>query len=160
LWSIGKYDENRVIYTQPLFGGSRTVHIGIDIGGPVYVSVHAFTAGKVIHSGINPLDGDYGPVIVVEHKLGAKPIYALYGHLSSGSVRHSPVGRSVEKGDVLGWLGPPSENGGWPPHVHFQLSWERPDTHDMPGAVSLKDRFEALLRYPDPRMVLGNIYED
>jgi hypothetical protein len=44
------------------------------------------------------------------------------------------------------------------PHVHFQLSIEPPETHDMPGAVALADRNKALVQYPDPRWVLGEIY--
>ena len=43
-------------------------------------------------------------------------------------------------------------------HVHFQLSTEAPETHDMPGAVTLDDRPKALVRYPDPRWVLGMLY--
>ena len=43
-------------------------------------------------------------------------------------------------------------------HVHFQLSIEPPDTHDMPGAVTLEDRPKALVKYPDPRYVLGMLY--
>jgi len=44
------------------------------------------------------------------------------------------------------------------PHVHFQLSLYPPETHDMPGVVTPKDRAEALLKYPDPRLVLGELY--
>ena len=50
-------------------------------------------------------------------------------------------------------------NGGWDPHLHFQLSLIEPITHDMPGVVNPKDREEALLKnYPDPRLVMGTIY--
>ena len=35
------------------------------------------------------------------------------------------------------------ENGGWPPHLHFQLSNEQPTTHDMPGAVTPAERKNA-----------------
>ena len=163
LWSIGKYDEDRVIYDQPLFGGKRTIHVGIDLGGPAHTAVHAFWDGHVIEAGINPAKGDYGPVIVTEHLLqeannNSATIYALFGVLSKPSLDLSPVGRSFKRGDVLAWLGTEEENGGWPPHVHFQLSWERPKTHDLPGAVSKEDREDALKLYPDPRSILGNIY--
>jgi len=158
-WSIGRYDENRpALYTQDLFGGGRTLHVGVDLGGPVGVAVHAFAAGEVIHAGYNPAAGDYGHVLVTRHDHGGRPLYALWGHLSAASVAHAPVGRSFQAGDVLGWLGAHGENGGWPPHLHFQLSWRRPETHDMPGAVSLDEREAALQVYPDPRMVLGPIY--
>ncbi len=157
-WTVGRYDEDRVIYTQDLFAGARTVHVGIDLGGPVGAAVHAFSDGEVVHAGYNPAPGDYGHVVVAEHALDGRPIWALYGHLSAASLRASPVGRALSAGDVLGWLGDERENGGWPPHVHFQLSWERPETHDLPGAVARADRAEALRRYPDPRVVLGPLY--
>ena len=55
-------------------------------------------------------------------------------------------------------VGDRHENGGWDPHLHFQLSWSDPGTHDMPGVVNPADREEALAKYPDPRMVMGPIY--
>ena len=51
------------------------------------------------------------------------------------------------------------ENGGWPPHVHFQLALSEPTTHDMPGVVATSQHAAALDEYPDPRMVLGPLYE-
>jgi len=158
LWSIGRYDEDRSIYTQPLFGGARTVHMGVDLAGPAGVAVHAPLAGVVTHAGALPAPGDYGHAIVVEHVLDQRPVWALYGHLSARSLEHTAPGRVVAAGDVLGWLGDEAENGGWPPHVHFQLSWSRPSTHDMVGVVRREDRAAALRRCPDPRRMLGPLY--
>jgi len=62
-------------------------------------------------------------------------------------------------GQVVGWLGDKTENGGWPSHVHFQLSLLEPETHDMPGVVASSQHAESLKIYPDPRMVLGPLYE-
>ena len=42
--------------------------------------------------------------------------------------------------------------------MHFQLSLERPESCDMPGVVNPEDRDSALMKYPDPRLVLGQIY--
>jgi hypothetical protein len=160
-WSIGRYNEDRGIYTQPLFTAGpapRTVHMGVDLGGPAGEPIWAPTPGRVLHAGYNAAAGDYGHVLVLEHRLGDRPIWALYGHLSARSLELSPPGREVEAGALLGWLGRPEENGGWPPHVHVQLCWERPATHDLPGAVARKDRAAALARYPDPRLLLGPVY--
>jgi len=160
-WVVGRYAEHRpAMYTQGLFGGSRTLHMGIDLGGPVGVAVHAFDAGHILHVGYNAQPGDYGHVIVSEHQYDGRALYALHGHLSrSSTVRWKP-GQTFSKGDVLGWLGDIEDNGGWPPHVHFQLSWNRPNTCDMPGVVDPKEEQSARRLYPDPRMVLGNIYTD
>ena len=157
-YSIGKYDEVRVIYTQELFGGQRNIHMGIDIGGPAHTPVHAFADGHIALLGINDNDGDYGPTIITQHVLEGRDIWALHGHLSTASLTGKQPGQVIERGEVIAWLGDDSENGGWPPHLHFQLSWLRPTTHDLPGAVSAEDRAQARRDYPDPRLVLGPLY--
>lgn len=156
-WSVGRYDEDRAIYTQDLFAGRRTIHMGIDLGGPAGAAVHAFHDGRVLHAGINGADGDYGPTLVTEHQLDGVPLYVLLGHLSLESLRWEP-GQPFGRGDVLGWLGDEAVNGGWPPHVHVQLAWKRPTTFDLPGAVAPADRADALREYPDPRLILGPLY--
>lgn len=119
VWSIGRYDEDRAIYTQALFqgdGAPRTVHMGVDLGGPAGEPAYAARDGVVRRAGALPAPGDCGHAIVLEHVLDDRPVFALYGHLSAQSLAHSPVGRLVQAGDLLGWLGAPEENGGWPPH--------------------------------------------
>jgi murein DD-endopeptidase MepM/ murein hydrolase activator NlpD len=135
------------MYTQDLFAGRRCLHVGVDLGGPAGVAVHAFADGRVLHAGYNPAPGDYGHVVVTEHTVDGRPLYALHGHLSAATLTLVSPGDAVARGQVIGWLGAEHENGGWPPHVHFQLSWERPARRE-----------EMLARYPDPRMVLGPIY--
>lgn len=179
-FAVGRYDENRVnLYASDMFDdtehaidgytGQRTVHIGIDLDGPVGTKVYSFCDGIVHSAGYNADLGDYGNVIVVEHHLEdneeeetprpRRKIYALYGHLNDKSIVGMEPGMPVQKGQVLGRMGDVHENGGWRiSHVHFQLSLEPPETHDMPGVVSLHDRPRALLQYPDPRLVLGELY--
>ena len=43
--------------------------------------------------------------------------------------------------------------------MHFQLSLIEPATHDMPGVVAAAQHADALRDYPDPRMVVGQLYE-
>lgn len=174
--AIGRYDENRRgMYESVLFDdttntidgyqGQRTVHIGIDLDGPVGEPVYAFCPGTICAVGYNELLGDYGNVIVIEHELPSqvcgdrRMIYALYGHLSDASICEKQTGQPVAAGEIVGWMGDIHENGGWlSPHVHFQLAIHRPSTHDMPGVVSMEDRPKALVEYPDPRYVLGPLY--
>eukprot|EP00934_Nitzschia_sp_Nitz4_P008609 Nitzschia sp. Nitz4//scaffold39_size137210//9590//15393//NITZ4_003183-RA/size137210-snap-gene-0.131-mRNA-1//1//CDS//3329550335//8599//frame0 len=167
-WQVGRYDENRISmytsehfqdleYTIDGFAGLRTVHLGIDLGGPVGTPVHAFTNGVVHSVGYNADLGDYGYVVVIEHTLPSSlKVWALYGHLDRSTVqRCRGPGQPVRAGQVVGKLGDIHENGGWKgPHVHFQLSLSPPDTHDMPGASSEADRARALLQYPDPRYIV------
>lgn len=159
-YGVGKYNEHRPgMYTGKLFEKeARTIHMGVDIGAPAGTTVYAFDDGKVIHAGYNPEPFDYGFVIVTEHRNKDGDLYwVLFGHLSKESVEHCPKS-PFNKGEILGWLGDKSENGGWNPHLHIQLSTVRPETHDLPGVVSLPEREQALLLYPDPRIVLGDIY--
>lgn len=169
-YGIGRYDENRIgMYSSEMFqntennidgyAGARTVHVGIDLAGPLGTAVLAFSDG-VIHSvGYNAELGDYGNVMVIEHTVpsNGRKLWVLYGHL--GSTRGKLPGQRIRKGQRIGRLGDIDENGGWHlPHVHFQISTEAPETHDMPGAVAVEDRLEALQQYPDPRYVLGELY--
>ena len=156
---IGKYNEVRPnMYNTAIFGGIRNIHMGVDIGGPVGTPCMAFTDGEISHFGYNSEPGDYGHVIITKHNISGTTVWALYGHLDSTSVKDKSIGQIVNKGEVIAWFGARHENGGWEPHLHFQLSLLEPETHDLPGVVAPEDRAQALLDYPDPRLVLGPIY--
>lgn len=157
-YSIGRYNEKRAgVYDFELFAGKRDNHIGIDIGGPTGTEVHAFFEGEIFLLGDNRNAGDYGPTVITRHVLGDVELYALHGHLSLSSLNRK-VGDKIAKGEIIGWFGNEQENGGWPPHLHFQISLVPPLVPDMPGAVSDEDLEAALKVYPDPRSVLGAIY--
>ena len=159
IFSIGKYDELRPgMYNTEIFHGERFLHVGIDIGAPIGTPCMAFSDGEVSHFGYNPEPGDYGNVLIIKHKLDGVSLWALYGHLSSESIENKILGQKVVAGEVVAWFGDESENGGWEPHLHFQLSLIEPETHDMPGVVAPEDREQALKDYPDPRLVLGPLY--
>lgn len=85
-------------------------------------------------------------------------LYALYGHLSRRSLENLSEGKKLARGEAFAVVGDENENGGWIPHLHFQLSLVRPDEPDMPGVVSKENLSEALQRYPDPQLVTGRYY--
>ena len=119
-YSVGKYDEDRAgMYTHELFEGMRTVHMGIDIGTPAHIAVHAFWDGKIFACGYNEADGDYGHVLVTEHELNGVLLWALHGHLSAASILGKEAGQPIQRGQILGAIGDTHENGGWPPHSIF-----------------------------------------
>ena len=158
-FSIGKYDEVRPdMYVTPIFKGIRNIHVGIDINGPIGTPCMAFTDGIISHFGYNPEPGDYGNVIILKHNISGMDIWALYGHLSSEAIEGKSVGQKVGRGETIAWFGPENQNGGWEPHLHFQLSLIEPRTHDLPGVASSEDRIQALRAYPDPRIILGPLY--
>eukprot|EP00603_Paraphysomonas_imperforata_P006240 CAMPEP_0114444322 /NCGR_PEP_ID=MMETSP0103-20121206/18026_1 /TAXON_ID=37642 ORGANISM="Paraphysomonas imperforata, Strain PA2" /NCGR_SAMPLE_ID=MMETSP0103 /ASSEMBLY_ACC=CAM_ASM_000201 /LENGTH=201 /DNA_ID=CAMNT_0001615855 /DNA_START=480 /DNA_END=1085 /DNA_ORIENTATION=- len=153
-YSIGKYDENRNIYKTSLFEGGRSLHVGLDMGGPVGTEVCSFMEGKIHCAGYNPEAGDYGNVVITEHELDGVRLWALFGHLDNASSKQWKAGDVVSKGQCIGRFGDMTENGGWFPHVHFQS-----ETHDMPGAVLVSDRDAALITYPDPQNITGRFYD-
>lgn len=160
-FGIGQYNEHRPsMYTGDLFEReSRTIHMGIDIGGPVGTPIHAPLPGVIAYQGYNPEPFDYGHVIVskhTHHTLGT--FWILFGHLSQSSIELRSIGQSFNSGDILGYFGDKSDNGGWNPHLHIQISKIDPKTHDMPGVVSHEQRTQALQDYPDPRLILGDVY--
>lgn len=158
-FSIGKYDEVRKgMYLTELFEGLRFIHIGIDVGGPIGTPCMAFSDGEIAEFGYNPDAGDYGHVIIIHHEFDGVDLWALYGHLDKASIEGKFRGQKVAAGEVIGWFGNEAENGGWPPHLHFQLSLTAPVTHDFPGVVAPEDREWALRTFPDPRLVMGPLY--
>ncbi|KAL1500337.1 hypothetical protein AB1Y20_013001 [Prymnesium parvum] len=165
---VGRYNERRrAMYTSDLFGQAdpwakpaevREIHIGVDVGGPVGTPVHSIADCTVHSCGYNAAPLDYGHVVVTEQTLNGRRVWALYGHLDAASTAGKKRGDTIARGAVLGAMGDKHENGGWPSHVHFQLSLVEPETHDMPGVVSNEQHKEALERYPDPLLVMGPLY--
>lgn len=158
-WGIGKYNEQRTgMYLAPQYEGKRNIHMGIDIWAPVGEKVYAFADGEIAYFADHDQEGNYGPTIITRHMLGDIKLFALYGHLSRSSLEGLETGKKVFFGRGIATLGTAEENGGWVPHLHFQLSIEDPGEPDMPGVVAGENRSEALETYPDPRLVLGNLY--
>lgn len=159
VYGAGGYLENRKgVYTSALYGGKRYIHMGVDFWGPAGAPVFAFDDGRIWGFRDNNNELDYGPTLVTEHHYSGQRLFALYGHLSRESLDKMEVGKAISKGEILGELGDERVNGGWIPHLHFQLSVVEPQTPDMPGVVTEEEVSEAMLKYPDPRIVLGPIY--
>ena len=159
-FSIGKYNEKRPnMYEGDLFEKTnRFIHMGIDIGAPVGTPVKSFYDGEIFLFKYNDQKLDYGYTIITKHQIKGQNIYALYGHLSNSSLKDKKIGQKIYSGEVIAHLGSEEENGGWPSHVHFQLSLIEPKICDLPGVVSESDHNVAVKVFPDPRIVLGNIY--
>jgi 4-aminobutyrate aminotransferase-like enzyme len=111
----------------------------------------------VVHSAaenLNPLD--YGPTVVLEHQAGpgGPQFYTLYGHLARDSVSTLKPGDAVRSGSVIARIGTLAENGGWPPHLHFQLITDLLDMRgDFPGVADPAERRVWLSLAPDPNLV-------
>ena len=158
-YGVGKYNEKRKnMYSGPLYEDLRDIHMGIDIGAPVGTPVHAFSDGEIFMVNYNSMPLDYGYTIITKHRLDNTDFYVLHGHLSKKSIDGKKPGQIIKAGEVIAWLGDKSENGGWNPHLHFQISMEKPEVCDMPGVVNEKNLKDSLEKYPDPRLILGPLY--
>jgi 4-aminobutyrate aminotransferase-like enzyme len=136
---------------------SRTLHIGTDLFAPPGTPVFAPLDGLVHSVANNNRHQDYGPTIVVEHRPEGipEPFFTLYGHLSLDSIADLEPGWTVRRGDRIGWIGDSSVNGGWPPHVHFQIISDMLDRKgDFPGVAPPGNRNLWLSLCPDPNLVL------
>jgi murein DD-endopeptidase MepM/ murein hydrolase activator NlpD len=100
--------------------------------------------------------GDYGPTVILEHELDNVRFFTLYGHLSRESLLALDAGRKLAAGQALGAVGDVHENGGWPPHLHFQIICEKPEkSGDYPGVAAPSQRDRYLELCPDPNLILG-----
>jgi murein DD-endopeptidase MepM/ murein hydrolase activator NlpD len=163
-FGLGRYDEDRAgMYNADFFRSEdpvnrRTVHMGIDLGAPAGTPVFAPVSAELLGTNFLNREGDYGGTIVLKCQspkyLSCPQLYMLFGHLAKDSLRHIQTCREIRPGDLIGWLGEPHENGGWNPHLHWQLSWAEPLKMDLPGAVSARDREIAKWVFPDPTALL------
>ena len=165
---VGRYGEARLLYDAPDFHApgndgpeARTIHLGLDLFASPGTPVHSPLAGIVTSVADNDQPRDYGPTVILRHEPG---FHTLYGHLDHATLGHLEPGRPIAAGDVIGWLGGADVNGGWPPHLHFQVialdpicddGIEGADPHNFPGVAlqRLRTVWESVL--PDPSALAG-----
>lgn len=166
-FGIGGYNEDRQIYLRSdLFNavsiaGStandiRSIHLGIDVWGEAGTKIFTPLGGTVHSMAFNNRFGDYGGTLIMTHQLQTRRFHILYGHLSQQSISTLQPGVYISRGEQLATLGEPSENGNWPPHLHFQIiedmgAW----VGDYPGVCALSERGKYLANSPDPDCILG-----
>ena len=158
--AYGGYLEKRNLYnTHSKFAlaGSpdRNIHLGLDLWVAAGTPVIAPVDGRV-HSFRNNEDmGDYGPTLILLHDLPGLRFHTLYGHLSMESLLLYEPGRYFKAGDRLGYLGDVEVNGGYAPHLHFQLICDMKGfTGDYPGVCNADDLDYFRGNCPDPRLLL------
>jgi peptidoglycan LD-endopeptidase LytH len=177
-YGIGGYAEHRTVYSRSkLFETSqitpatgrgdlsagfseegaepRRLHLGTDIWGKPHTAVMAPLDGIVHSFAFNDAFGDYGATIILTHQLQGVSFYTLYGHLSLNSIKNLQGGEFIHKGDIFAEFGIPSENGQWPPHLHFQIiadlqGWKG----DYPGVCKFSEKEIWLNNCPDPDLIL------
>jgi len=108
---------------------ARKYHAAEDYGRPAGTPVYAMADGNISFSG---LMGGYGWLIIVDHPQAN--LYSLYGHLSPS--RWYKGSGTVEKGELIAYLGDSDENGGSakdPLYTHLHFGVRAGQRADYPG---------------------------
>ncbi len=104
-WLSSPYGNRRDPFT-----GGPDFHPGLDISADYGEPVHATADGVIAVAGPN---GNYGNLVEIDHGFGIK---TRYGHLSHFGVA---AGRTVHRGDVVGYIG--STGRSTSPHLHYEI---------------------------------------
>lgn len=160
-YGLGPYGEKRSVYRAAQFADQasperRMIHMGIDVFAPSGTPVHAPLPG-VVHSVVYNADPlDYGHTLILRHEGPEGPFYTLYGHLAASLPGLCRVGQAVAAEQVLAHLGNWPENGGWAPHLHFQIMADMLEQTSGNffgvGHESLWDVWQQIC--PDPNLIL------
>jgi len=137
---------------HPILGLWRA-HRGIDYAAPMGTRVVATAAGTVEHIGLR---SEFGNLLILNH---SGKFLTYYGHLD-GFVRDLAVGSTVEKGQVIGFVGMTGLATG--PHLHYEfhvsngagqwLSVPPPDVIEIPP-LTIPAYFQVVQTYRDQLQV-------
>lgn len=160
----GGYLEPRPLYTSSEYDKegnsgpeSRTVHLGVDFWLAAGTPVHALFDGTVVTATNDAGYKEYGGLIILKHHENNITFYTLHGHLTVKSSEKHTIGDQIKKGDCIGYLGTPEENGIWAPHLHFQLMLSMLDyTIDFPGVAYMNQLATWKSICPDPNLLFKN----
>ncbi len=160
--SIGRYREPRLLYRGPAFHPQavaeatrepRTIHLGIDVFAPAGTPVVSPLDGEIAWLRDDAVPFGFGSCLAIRHEGGFE---TLYGHLGRKCLTSLEPGQRVRAGERFAALGSPEENGGWPPHLHFQvLAFDLGFSDDPPGVASAGDLETLEAMSPNPAAFLG-----
>lgn len=158
-YGIGGYNEHRTIYGRSKhfdeLDEPRRLHLGVDIWGPAGTPIYNCYEATVHSFCFNDNFGDYGATIVLRYEIDGVVFFALYGHLNLASLEGLYEGKPIPKGEMFAKFGIPTENGFWPPHLHFQLILDMEGKKgDYPGVCQFSKRAAYLQNCPDPNPIL------
>ena len=126
------------------FKGTRAMHSGIDLAGPVGTSIYATADGFVGRAGVV---GGYGNLVELEH---GKSIQTRYGHLSSILVR---PGQRVKRGELIARMGSTGRSTG--SHLHYEVRVDGRAVNPIPFMESADYIMAATRRGMGTQVALG-----
>jgi murein DD-endopeptidase MepM/ murein hydrolase activator NlpD len=101
-------------YRKDPFNGSKRMHSGIDLAGPVGLKIYA-TGDGVVTDAENSKRG-YGKEVVIDHGFG---YITRYAHLHKITVK---AGQKIKRGQNIGNLGSTGRSTG--PHLHYEVIYQ------------------------------------
>ncbi len=160
----GGYLEPRSLYTSTAYDKignhgreSRTIHLGIDYWLPVNTPVHALFDGEIVTAVNDAGNKEYGGLIILKHHEEGMTFFTLYGHNTVDSVLKHQTGEVIKKGEKIAELGNYSENGNWPPHLHFQILLSTLNyVDDFPGVAYYRQLNVWKSVCPDPNLLFAS----
>jgi len=87
------------------------MHTGLDFAAALGTPIYATANGKI--AGVAYDEKGYGNHVIINHGYGYG---TLYGHMVRANVR---PGQSVQRGEVIGWVGNTGKSTG--PHCHYEV---------------------------------------
>lgn len=158
--AVGGYNEPRNLYKRSESFNSaeleeRFIHLGIDLWTKTYTPIFAPLDGKIHSFKNNTGIGNYGPTIILEHKLNGDVFHTLYGHLTVASLEGLEEGKQINSGESFAEIGNYPNNGDYPPHLHFQVIIDMKGMKgDFQGVTSLTDQKKDLRNCLNPNLIL------
>jgi murein DD-endopeptidase MepM/ murein hydrolase activator NlpD len=110
---------------HPISGVVRA-HKGVDYAASTGTPIWAAGAGRVQFAGRK---GGYGNVVMIDH---GKGISTVYGHMSRFG-KSARVGRTVQQGDIIGYVGMTGAATG--PHLHYEYRIK--GVHKNPATIPM-----------------------
>ncbi|MFC1659461.1 M23 family metallopeptidase [Pseudomonadota bacterium] len=91
----------------------RTIHIGLDMAGPLRAPIYATGDGVITFAGRK---GSYGNLVKIKHSSG---LSTYYGHLSKIKVNKGDI---VQRGNLIGYQGNTGRSTG--SHLHYEVRYK------------------------------------
>ena len=110
IWPADGWISETYGYREDPFTGERDFHAAVDISTHKGRDVYATATGRVLSAQRN---GNYGNLVEIDHGFD---LTTRYGHLSEFAVS---VGDTVQRGDVIGYVGATGRATGY--HVHYEV---------------------------------------
>lgn len=149
-FSYGGWMEDRMWlwrghYQKP----GHTIHVGVDYNVPPDTPVYLPGPGRLILMEEDPdRTGGWGTRMIFQMgTFETGTLFVTFAHLWNA---YGFVGRSYEKGHMLGEVGSYPHNGNWFPHLHVQVQRKYDPTAD--GYQRYTEQLES--EFPNPEQVL------